>query len=219
MLTKTTHKRLLIIGSGGHGRVVADYAELLCHYREISFLDDSFGNNNTNGKWLVIGARNSWKEHISDSDFIVAFSSNIDRALMLNTLTSANVSIVNIIHPRAVISKNVTLGLGITICANAVVNVGTQLSDGCIINTAATIDHDCFIGQCVHISPGVHLAGGVRVGKNSWLGIGSSVIEGVNLAENIQVAAGAVVIKAEQSNALYMGVPAKVVRPLDINNK
>jgi len=219
MRTKTKHKRLVIIGSGGHGRVVADYAELLGHYKEIAFLDDSFGKNNSNGKWLVIGASNSWKEHISDSDFIVAFSRNIDRALMLNVLTNADASIINIIHPRAVISKNVILGLGITIFANAVVNIGTQLSDGCIINTAATIDHDCFIGPCAHISPGVHLAGGVCVGKNSWLGIGSSVIEGVHLAENIQVAAGAVVIKAEQSNALYMGVPAKAIRPLDINNK
>jgi sugar O-acyltransferase (sialic acid O-acetyltransferase NeuD family) len=218
MLTQNKNKRLLIIGSGGHGRVIADYAELIGHYNEIAFLDDSYGDNNKSGKWFVIGDSNDWQEHITNSDFIVAFSNNINRSLMLDVLFNAGVSVVNIIHPRAVISKNTTLGQGITIFANAVINVGAKLDDGCIINTAATIDHDCFLGKCVHISPGVHLAGNVSVGENAWLGIGTSVIEGIKLAKNIQVAAGAVVIKADQANSLYMGIPAKVIRPLDIEH-
>ncbi len=218
MPTQNKNKRLLIIGSGGHGRVIADCAELLGNYNEIAFLDDSYGNNNKSGKWFVIGDSNNWQEHIINSDFIVAFSRNINRSAMLNVLTNGDASIVNIIHPRAVISNNVTLGQGITIFANAVVNVGAKLDDGCIINTAASIDHDCFIGKCAHISPGVHLAGNVSVGENAWLGIGTSVIEGIKLAKNIQVAAGAVVIKADQPNSLYMGIPAKIIRPLDIEH-
>jgi UDP-N-acetylbacillosamine N-acetyltransferase len=216
MLTQNKNKRLLIIGSGGHGRVIADDAELIGHYNEIPFLDDSYGDNNKSGKWFVIGDSNDWQEHITDSDFIIAFSNNINRSLMLDILFNAGVSVVNIIHPRAVISKNTTLGQDITIFANAAINVGAKLDDGCIINTDAAIDHDCFIGKCAHISSDVRLARNVSVGENAWLCIGAFVIEGIKLAKNIQVATGAVVIKADQANSLYMGIPPKVIRPLHI---
>jgi len=219
MNIRNKNTRLIILGAGGHGRVIADCADLLGKYEEIVFLDDSYGDNNKSGQWFVIGDTNCWQQHLQSNDFIVAFSNNIKRSIMLRLLTNAHASIVNILHPTATISKNVILGKGIMVCANAVINVGTKLDDGCIINTAATVDHDCFISRCVHISPGVHLAGNVNVGENSWLGIGVCVIENINLAKNIQVAAGAVVIKADQENSLYMGVPAKVIRPLNIEHK
>jgi UDP-N-acetylbacillosamine N-acetyltransferase len=102
----------------------------------------------------------------------------------------------------------------VVVFANAVVNIGARIDEGCIINTAATIDHDCHIQACCHISPGVNIAGGVNVGKGSWLGIGSCVVEYITIAENTQSGAGAVLTKSTQSNQLYVGVPALAVRSL-----
>ena len=120
----------------------------------------------------------------------------------------------NFIHPTAFISKKSQVGFGTVIFANAVVNAGANIDKGCIINTAATVDHDCHIQAYCHISPGVNIAGGVTVGQFSWLGIGSSVVEYITLAENTQTGAGAVITGSTQSNQLYLGVPATPVRSI-----
>mgnify|MGYP003385255885 CR=1 FL=1 len=205
--------RLVIIGAGGHGRVVADCAQTIGEYDEIIFLDDCFVERKKYACWKIIGCVNMWPE-LTNSDFIVAFGNNKLRQVVLNELRQANANLVSIIHPSAVISQYANIEVGTVVLANAVVNVNSNIGRGCIINTAATIDHDSQIGECVHISPGANIAGGVVVGALSWLGIGSTVIEHLTLAENTQIGAGAVVTQSTQKNSLYLGVPAKRIRAL-----
>ena len=164
------HKTLVIIGAGGHGRVVADCAESIAIYHEIIFLDDCFSTRKNNSHWPIVGPIAHWTKYTDNA--------------------------------------------GVVIFANAVVNIGTRIDEGCIINTAATIDHDCHIQAYCHISPGVNIAGGVEVGTRSWLGIGSSVVEYITIAENTQSGAGAVITHSTQSNTLYLGVPAQPSRSL-----
>lgn len=208
------HKTLVIIGAGGHGRVVADCAEQLGHYTGILFLDDCVTQRQQSAHWKIAGPIDSWKAYSNKADFIVALGDNALRASIQQQLQTAGVNIATIVHPTAAISKHCQLSKGVVVFANAVVNIGTKIADGCIINTGATVDHDCHIGQYCHLSPGVNIAGGVRVERMSWLGIGCSVIEGITIAENSQMGAGAVVIDNTKSGFLYLGVPAKAVRPL-----
>ncbi|MBL4940744.1 MAG: acetyltransferase [Colwellia sp.] len=205
--------RLVIIGAGGHGRVVADCAKAIGDYDDIVFLDDCFNERKVNEHWKVIGPVSIWSK-LNDVDFIVAFGNNKLRKKTIKTLQQANANLVSMIHPSAVISQYTNIGVGTVVFANAVVNVNSTIGKGCIINTGATVDHDCNIHPYVHISPGVNIAGGITVGALSWLGIGSTVIEGITLAENTQVGAGAAVIQSTQANSLYLGVPAKRIRSL-----
>ena len=207
-------KTLVIIGAGGHGRVVADCAQQLNTYQKIVFLDDSFKETKHSGEWQIVDEIKSFPNYINSSDFIVAIGNNRLRGKIFEQLNNANASIVSLIHPSAVVSPNSTIGKGVIVCANAVVNIGAQIADGCIINTGATVDHDCVLAENVHISPGVNIAGGVSIAKFSWLGIGSTVIERLTFAENTQIGAGAVVTQSTQANSLYLGVPAKRVRAL-----
>jgi UDP-N-acetylbacillosamine N-acetyltransferase len=200
---------LVIIGAGGHGRVVADCATLTDRYKEIIFLDDCFAERKQNFHWPIVGVVDDWPNYSDRADFIVAFGNNELRANTLKVLDDAGVSIANVVHPSAVVSSSVKLGKGIVVFANAVINIGSIISDGCIINTASTIDHDCSLDKCCHISPGAHVAGGVKIGALTWLGIGSSVIEYIELAECTQIGAGAVVTKPTLANTLYLGIPAK----------
>jgi len=205
--------RLVIIGAGGHGRVVADCAKVIGDYDDIVFLDDCFNERKINSHWQIIGHVNMWSKLI-DSDFIVAFGNNKLRKKTITDLQQANANLVSIIHPSAVISQYANIEVGTVIFANAVVNVNSRIGKGCIINTGATVDHDCQLLPYVHISPGVNIAGGVTVESLSWLGIGSTIIECLTLAENTQVGAGAVVTQSTQENSLYLGVPAKRIRSL-----
>ena len=207
-------KTLVIIGAGGHGRVVADCAQQLGTYRKIIFLDDCYNKSKNSGDWPIVGLVEEFPQYLENSDFIVAFGNNCLRAEVNKKLEDAKANIISLLHPFATISPNTLIGKGVVICANAAINVGTQIADGCIINTGATVDHDCKLQSYVHVAPGVNSAGGVNINKFSWLGIGSTVIESLTLAENTQIGAGAVVTQSTQANSLYLGVPAKRVRAL-----
>ena len=206
--------KLVIIGAGGHGRVVADCAQQLNIYQSIVFLDDSFITSKHSGEWPIVGSLSDIPEHFETSDFIVAIGNNHLRGKILTQLKSKGANIISLIHPTAVISPKTSIGKGVIVCANASVNIGCQIGDGCIINTGATVDHDCELQSYIHVSPGVNIAGGVKVANFSWLGIGSTVIECISIAKNTQIGAGAVVIQPTQANSLYLGVPAKRIRSL-----
>ena len=84
--------------------------------------------------------------------------------------------------------------------AGCVIQTGTNIGANSIVNTRASIDHDCTIGETVHIAPGVTLSGNVRVGDRTHIGTGAVVIQGIAIDADSLVAAGAVV---------YRDLPAK----------
>jgi sugar O-acyltransferase (sialic acid O-acetyltransferase NeuD family) len=210
-------KTLVIIGAGGHGKVVADCAQQLDVYSKIIFLDDCYEYSKESGAWSIVGLVDDFPRYLEKSDFIIAFGNNLLRAETTKKLENAKANIISLLHPSAAISPNTSIGKGVVICANTAINIDTKIGDGCIINTGATVDHDCKIQSFVHVSPGVNIAGGVNINKLSWLGIGSTVIECLTIAENTQIGAGAVVTQSTHANSLYLGVPAKRIRALNNN--
>jgi len=199
--------RLLIIGAGGHGRVVGDVAESL-GFDELVFFDNAWPDQKSTGRWKVEGtveeaiALNQQGERC-----FVAIGRNSARSRI-----SARVSVSSaptLIAPSAIVSSDVRFGWGCVVVAGAIVNTGTTIGNGVILNTGCTIDHDCSIGDFAHISPGAHLAGGVHVGPSAWVGIGASVREMVRVGANAMVGAGAAVVKDVVDNDTVVGVPAR----------
>lgn len=201
-------KTLIIVGAGGHGRVVADCAEATKQYNSIVFIDDCYPQRIKNLHWDIIDTTNSFEKYIANADFIVAFGNNKLRAETLEKLSNAKANIITLIHPSACISDHANVGQGVVAFANSVVNIGAEIANGCIINTSATIDHDCVVGSCTHVSPGANVAGGVSIGEQAWIGIGASIIEYISIGSKTHIAAGAAVTQSTQDNALYAGVPA-----------
>lgn len=206
---------LLIIGAGGHGRVVADIALKMNRWKKIYFLDDDESIKTIIGI-EVIGKSNDAFIYISDYDIFVAIGNNRIREKIQSQLEKVGASIPTLIHPRSIIGEAVEIGIGTTIMAGAIINSCSKIGKGCIINTGATIDHDNIIKDYVHISPGVHISGNVEIAKRTWIGIGASVSNNVSITSNCIVGAGAVVIKDIIEAGTYVGVPA---RKIDYDNK
>lgn len=202
--------KLLIIGASGHGKVIADIAIKIGRWENIAFLDDDESINSSMGL-KVIGKVADAYTYMSDYDLFVAIGNNTTREKLHIKIIMTGASIPNLIHPNAVIGEKVELGLGTVVMAGVTINCCTKIGNGCIINTGATIDHDSVLEDYVHISPGAHLAGTVKVGKGSWLGIGSIVNNNVNIVSNCKVGAGAVVVKDLTEPGTYVGVPARRV--------
>lgn len=205
-------KKLAILGASGHGKVVADIAEC-CGWNEVIFFDDAWPDISANGHWAVKGNSAALAKDLKDfSGVAIAIGNNAIRAQKLKWLLSIKAPVVTLVHPSACVSKYSQLGIGTVVMPNVAVNGYSRIGDGVILNTGCSIDHDCFIDNFVHISPGAHLAGGVRVGPESWLGIGCSVIQLVSVGSAVVVGAGAVVISDLPDCVKVVGIPAKTIQ-------
>jgi len=204
-------KKLLIVGAGGHGKVVADAAEQMACWDLIEFVDLKFPELAACGHWTVIAKD---LDQLTDSyrgaDFIVAIGdSTIRMKVFSECLALSNFNSITLIHPKAYVSDYAQIDIGTVIFANAAINVDVSIGRCCIINTGATVDHDCYLGDAVHVSPGANLAGEVSVGKESWIGVGACVKQQISIGDNAIVGAGAAVVKNIPSNQKVVGIPAK----------
>lgn len=196
-------KKLVIIGAGGHGKVIADIAVKI-GYDEIVFLDDDDNIKECTGFPVVCEST----EAISlNGDKIVAIGNADIREKIQGTIP-----VTTLIHPNAVIGRRVKIGEGSVVMAGAVINSEVRIGKGCIINTGATVDHDSRIGDFVHISVGAHVAGTVDIGKKTWIGAGSIICNDVKICSKCTIGAGAVVIKSIDEPGTYIGVPAKRIK-------
>lgn len=204
-------EKLLIMGAGGHGKVIADLSMKLQLWNIIAFLDDNQNIENQMGI-NVIGKLNDVTKFIEDYDIFIAIGNNKAREKIQNGIEMMGANLPTLIHPDAVVGDRVQIGAGTVLMAGVVVNCCTQIGKGCIVNTGATIDHDTKVDDYVHISPGVHMAGTVKVGGGTWVGIGSVVSNNVNITRDCIIGAGAVVVNDIIEIGTYIGVPARRVQ-------
>ena len=203
-------RRLVIIGASGHGRVAADVARRR-GYREIVFLDDNRELRNC-GKYPVIGTAADFRRLVDEmripSEFFVAVGNAGIREALQKKLGGTPVTLV---HPDAVIGDEVRIGAGSVMMAGAVINPGTVIGGGCIINTSSSVDHDCMLGDYVHIAVGAHVAGNVVIGNAAWIGAGATISNNLRICDRCVIGAGAVVVSDIRKRGKYVGIPAKIM--------
>lgn len=200
--------KLLIIGASGHGKVIADIALKMNKWKSIVFLDDD-ENIKQSMNIKVISKSSDVSKYIQDYDIFVAIGNNSTREKFQENLEELGASIPVLIHPDAIIGEQVEIESGTAVMAGVIINCCTRIGKGCIINTATTIDHDNIIEDYVHVSPGANLAGTVRVGKGTCIGIGSVISNNISIIENCKIGAGAVVVKDIDEVGTYVGVPVR----------
>lgn len=204
-------KPIIILGGGGHARVVRNV--LRCAGASVlGFVDIDVQKKKLNDL-LRLG----------DDSVILEYDQ--DEVLLANGLGSVGLPgarlnryiwfkekgyiFTQVIHPETVIADDVALGEGVQVMAGAVVQPGTSIGNNTIINTRSSVDHDCEIGAHVHIAPGVTLSGQVTIGERSHIGTGTSIIQGMRVGSGSLVGAGSVVIHPVADDSKVWGVPAK----------
>ncbi len=205
----------VIIGAGGHGRVVLDIYRQAHGCDPVGFLDANVALHGQRVDGVaVLGSPTQpprrWLDRIDQA--IVAIGDNPTRHMYAETLESLGLHLGNAIHPRAVVADTARLGRNVVICAAAVICAHCRIDDSCIVNTASIVDHESLIGRASHICPGARLAGRVRVEDFAFVGIGSTIIQGVTIGRGATVGAGAVVLRDVPPLSTVVGVPARVIR-------
>lgn len=202
-------REVVIIGAGGHAKVIADIIEKSGD-KIYGFLDDNLKKDDIIlGKYRVIGdLNNRFTLSVThpELEFIIAIGDNKKRE---NIVEKVDLKYYTAIHPSAQIGINVKIEEGTVVMANACINSDTKVGKHCIINTGSIIEHDNFIKDYVHLSPNVTLGGTVAIGEKTHIGIGATVINNISVCEDCIIGAGAVVVKNIIEEGTYVGVPAR----------
>lgn len=120
--------------------------------------------------------------------------------------------LATVLHPAASVARTAVLKPGTFVAAGAVVAPGAQLGFNVIVNHGSTVDHDSELADGVHVCPGAHLAGNVRIGARAWIGIGTSIVERVSVGADTMVGAGSVVVRDLPAGVVAYGCPARIVQ-------
>ena len=213
------HKeKIIIIGTGKHAKVVTDILEDMNKYQISGFISEE---NHKNGEFLgypLLGNDASLLEMFNNGEIINAAigiggweNYNKLRKQIYLKVNKIGFQLPNVIHPTAIISKNVIMGKANVIFPGVIMNTEVVLHNNIVIATGATIDHETTIKDNVLVSAGVTVGGNVEIGEDCLLSLGSKVVSDLKIQKNVIIAAGAVVVKDCPDSGQYIGIPAKRV--------
>jgi UDP-perosamine 4-acetyltransferase len=206
---------VIIVGAGGHGRVVLDILRTAGQHRAVGFLDANPDLHGTEVAGLpVLGHLNMLPRLKSKGigSAMVAIGDNRVRQSYAHKLAAAGLELVQAIHPSAVISATAAIGRNVMVAPGAIVCTDARIADGTIVNTAAAVDHECDIGEAAFLAPGARLAGRVTVGEGAFIGIGASVLPCLSIGAHAVVGGGALVREDVPPGATVVGVPARIIK-------
>lgn len=203
----------LIIGAGGHGRVVAD-ALLAAGEPVVGFLDQ---NPTIHGAHFLGVPVLGGDELLASADFascllvngIVGAEPGGLRRATQERLEAAGHRFRGVRHPGSVLSPWALIAEDAQLLAGSIVQAGARLGPGCIINTRAVVEHDCRLEAYVHCAPGAVLCGDVTAGEGTHIGAGSVVRQGLSLGPRTIIGAGAAVVTSHTGRVVLLGVPAR----------
>lgn len=205
--------KIAIIGAGCQGLVVSDIIDEMKKSDKsicvIGFIDDGEMNIGKKvGNYKIIGRIKDLSKLKADR-VIVAIGDNKTRNEIVRKIKTRYFTAI---HPSAVISKSAQVLEGSMVLGGVVVNAGARIGKHVILNTGCTVDHHNVINDFVHVAPGVHLGGNVKIGNGVLVGIGATVINNITIGKWTVIGAGSVVVKNIKGNIVTFGTPAKYIR-------
>lgn len=205
--------KIVIIGQGGHSKVIHDIITLSNEHEVIGYLDDKYKNFSITNKGIrgPISAAYKAIEYNEKINFIIGIGDNKTRKKIFEFLEFPMELFATLIHPSAILSPSVKIGKGTVIMANTIINTDACIGHHTIINSGSIIEHDNNIGNFVHVSPNATLTGNVKIDNGVHIGAGTTIIPGVHVGEFTIIGAGATVTKNIPSNCTAVGVPAKII--------
>ncbi|MCW9132433.1 acetyltransferase [Bacillus paramycoides] len=205
--------RIVIIGQGGHSKVIQDIILSNNEYEIVGYLDDRYENIAIvdNLYFGPISTAYDMINYFHQINFVIAIGDNKVRKKIVEKLRLYDSFYITLIHKSAVVSPSAKIGNGTVVMPNVVINADTQIGNHAIINTGSVVEHDNIIGDFVHISPQATLTGSVVIEEGAHIGAAATIIPSVKVREWSIIGAGAVVINDMPPNCIAVGIPAKVI--------
>jgi len=204
---------IVVIGGGGHAKVVISILRKLRRYRMIGYTDlqdrglavPYLGCDSEIAAWAAAG-------QLSAVIAVGQVGLGKARFRLWERLRSVALCFPAIISPVAIVNEGVSVGEGSVVMDGAVINTAATVGLGAIVNTNSTVEHDVVLADWVHVGPGATISGGAVVGRFSMIGAGATVIERISIAAGCMIGAGATVVHDLADPGVYVGTPARRVK-------
>jgi sugar O-acyltransferase (sialic acid O-acetyltransferase NeuD family) len=214
--------KTIIIGAGGHSRVVYDILRYNQNVDVVAFVDNTpRGSEESIMGIPVTGDHEVIPDLIQEEDvggFIIAVGDNEIRKRHFNKLLDMGLEPVSAIHPEAYISSTATIGAGTVIASGADISTNVEIGRNSIINTGSVVDHETDIEPHTHIAPGSTIAGRVNINELTFVGMGCTVRDSIEVGEGVTVGVGSVVLEDVPPNVTVAGAPAEIKGKKDNGN-
>ena len=211
----TSGIRILILGGGGHGRMIADLirtrGEVVAGFVDVDA--EKLGQQIEPGGGQVLMLQDDFLRDPSRLDVDgahIAIGHSDARQSLFESLRG-RVGLPVLVHPSAIVSASAAIGDGTAVCAGVVINALARVGNAVILNTGCIVEHDCIIGDAAHIAPSAVLAGGATVGARTWIGVNATILPRVHVGADVMVGAGAVVTRDVPDGMTVIGNPARVL--------
>jgi sugar O-acyltransferase (sialic acid O-acetyltransferase NeuD family) len=200
---------MILYGGGGHAKTVLEMAQAIAAFRMAGIVDDNIPAGTSVLGLPVLGGREVLPGLLERGIQLAAngVGGIIDinvRVRLFELLEDLGFALPSLVHPRATVERSAQAGDGVQVFANAYVGSSAVLRAKCMVNTGAIVSHDCEIGSYSHIAPGALLAGHVKVGERSLVGMGVTTAIGITIGTGVRIGNGAI---------LYADVPDKAIIP------
>tara|TARA_R100000655_G_scaffold9940_2_gene24402 strand:+ start:154 stop:777 length:624 start_codon:yes stop_codon:yes gene_type:complete len=205
------NNKIILVGYSGHGLVVVE--SIIESGMEIYAYMDLEEKQFNPHKIQYLGNEEDlidefWK---TPYKFVLGIGDNFLRSKIAEKIEAKGGEIISVIHPKAIVSNTSKIEAGTFISVNSTINCFVEIGMHCVINTGSIIEHECIIGDNVHIAPGAVLAGNVCIGKNSFIGANAVIKQGVRIDDNVIVGAGTVVLNDVKKNKVIVGNPGREI--------
>ena len=209
------NNRLLILGCGGHSKVVTEVAESI-GFNNIVYLDLFYKDRFFFDRKVYQSINEDFNDY-----FFVAIGDNFSRERLYKKFLQTNprAKPLALLHPNSFISLRCLIGEGSIVMPLCAVNSCTEIGKGVIINTQASLDHDCKIDDFSSIAPGSSIGGQVQIGYRSAISIGAKVRHNIKIGNDVLIGASSLVLENATDNSIYYGVPAKYIRNRQVDEK
>jgi UDP-perosamine 4-acetyltransferase len=207
--------RIVGLGAGGHAKAVVETLDAAGGYEVVALLDPRRELWGTRVHGVEVAGGDDLLEqhyHGSVERVFIGLGGTGDtgpRQRLYEYARERGFDVATAVHPSAVVSPSAALGHGATVLAQTVVGPDVVTGEDVILNNGAIVEHDCRLGDHVHVATGARLAGGVSVDAGAHVGIGATVLEGLRVGAGAVVGGGAVVVRDVPAGAVVAGVPAR----------
>jgi len=214
MAASDLSKPIIIIGAGGHAKVLIDALILFdAPILGISEQNPAMGYTELLGVPIICndaGLKKYPPEDVTLVNGIGGIKNTALRREVFTRLKMLGYVFSQVMHPSAVISANAALAEGVQVMAGAIIQAGVGVAENTIINTKTSVDHDCQIGSHVHLAPGVTVCGNVKIGDSVHVGSGATIIQGIIVGPHCLIGAGTLVRSNVPAGATIIGVPGRI---------
>lgn len=208
--------KVIILGNGGHSKVIQEMIASHKKHEIIAILDDRYQNEKRE-KGIVYAPISFLQSFLLDNvKVVIAVGDNEIRKNIVNLINIRKEQYLTVVHPSSIISSSSLIGNGTVVMPNAVINANAIIGEHCIINTGSIIEHDNRIGNYTHISPNTTLTGNVSVEEGVHVGASATIIPGIKVGEWSVVGAGSTVINHIPPYTTAVGCPAKIINKFDL---